>query len=741
MHCASCAANIEDRVRKIEGVKSFNVNFAVKKGFLDSDADNFPEVKKEIEKLGYGVEDEDMDEMHMHHKEKSGGESHGEGHEHHGDDIKTALDKFIWSVIAGIPAIVLVMGGMFGATFPRFVLKYEGWIQLVSATLVVLISFAIWKNGLKRLLALTPNMDSLVFIGTGAAYFYSLYIHFSVLIKGAGSMMMYFESVAIILIFINLGEYLEALTVGKTGEAIKKLLNLKPREATVIRDGKEIKLSAEEIIIGDIVAVYPGDSVPVDGEIIEGDTSIDEKMISGESIPVEKKTGDFVIGGTINKQGFFKFRAERVGKDTVLSKIIKVVEESLGSKTPLQLLADKVSLYFVPAVIGIAIVTFIIWLMVTGSVAQSLTSMVAVLIIACPCALGLATPTAVIMGSGLLANKGILIKNARAMELASKANIIVFDKTGTLTNGIPEVTDIKVFANMSSEEFLSLAGSVSKKSKHPLSESIVRFAEKNNTSFVDFEKFEQIFGKGVKGIISGEEINVGNRALLGAISKEENEAALIEEGDGKTVVFVGSNKRGILGIISIRDELKTNSAKVVSLLKKAGKRTVMLTGDNSRVAEAINRDLGMDEIAAEITPEGKMEKIKEFQNRGQIVMMIGDGVNDAPALALSNIGVAVGSGSDIAIESGDVILIKNDPLDILELIDISRFTVLKIKQGLFWAFIYNVVGIPLAAGILYPIWGITLNPVIAALAMAFSSVSVVLNALSMKFYRSAMTSK
>lgn len=737
MHCASCAANIEDKVRKIEGVKSFNVNFAVKKGFLESDADNFPEVKKEIEKLGYGAEEDDQ-EHHDHHKMESGS---SEGHEHHSDDSKSTLKKFIWSVVAGIPVIALVMGGMLGATFPRVILKYEGWIQLVSATLVVLISFAIWKNGFKRLAALTPNMDSLVFIGTGAAYFYSLYIHLSVLINGGGSMMMYFESVAIILIFINLGEYLEALTVGKTGEAIKKLLNLKPKEAKVIRDGKETTISAEEILIGDIVAVYPGDSVPVDGEIIEGNTSIDEKMISGESIPVEKNIGDIVIGGTINKQGFFKFKAERVGKDTVLSKIIKVVEESLGSKTPLQLLADKVSLYFVPTVIGIAIVTFIIWLIITGSVAQSLTSMVAVLIIACPCALGLATPTAVIMGSGLLANRGILIKNARAMELASKANTIVFDKTGTLTNGIPEVTDIKVFANISSEEFLSLAGSVSKKSKHPLSESIVRFAEKNNTPFVDFEKFEQIFGKGVKGIISGEEINIGNRALLGTINKEENEAALIEEGNGKTVVFVGSNKRGILGIISIRDELKTNSARLVSLLKKAGKRTVMLTGDNSLVAEAINRDLGMDEIAAEITPEGKMEKIKQLQNKGQIVMMVGDGVNDAPALALSNIGVAVGSGSDIAIESGDVILIKNDPLDILELIDISRFTVLKIKQGLFWAFIYNVVGIPVAAGILYPIWGFTLNPAIAALAMALSSVSVVLNALSMRFYHSSMTSK
>ncbi len=723
MHCASCAANIENKVRKIDGVKEFNVNFAVKQGFLEADKEIFTEVRSAIESLGYDVSDDE-------------GDGQKENSQHEGD-IKQALRKTILSFVFGLPVIILVMGDMLGFSFPRFVMKYEGWIQLVSATLVIISSFSIWKNGLKRLIAKTPNMDSLVFIGTAAAYFYSLFIHFSVIIKGGGDMMMYFETAAIILIFINLGEYLESVTVGRTGEAIKKLLNLAPKEAIIIRDEKEIKVLVKDILIGDVVAVYPGDVVPVDGKIIEGNSSIDEKMISGESIPVEKEIGDFVIGGTINKQGFFKFKAERIGKDTVLSKIIRVVEESLGSKTPLQLLADKVSLYFVPIVILIALFSALTWFVFTGDGESSLKALVAVLIIACPCALGLATPTSVMMGSGLLANRGILIKTARALELAQKADVIVFDKTGTLTNGIPEVTDINIFGSMSEKEFLNLVGSVSKKSKHPLSESIVRYAEKKEITLSEVNKFEQIFGKGVRGNISDEEVSIGNRSLVTNIGEKENNIALLEENDGKTVVFVSTDKKGLIGIISIRDELKINSIRLISLLKESGKKTVMLTGDNNRVAEAINKDLKVDEFVAEITPVGKMDKIREFQNDGKVVMMIGDGVNDAPALALSDIGVAVGSGSDIAIESGDVILIKNDPLDVLELINISKFTVSKIKQGLFWAFIYNVIGIPVAAGILYPIWGFTLNPIIAGIAMALSSVSVVLNALSMKFYKSS----
>lgn len=736
MHCASCAANIESRVRRESGVSSFNVNFAVEKGYLEYDPEkiDFHKIHSAIVDLGYGVEEErgvtalaEEEGTHTHVGHKPTASS---------PEIKKSLRQFVLSLIFGIPSVYFAMAAVFGLPVHESLSAYGHLIQFLSATAVIAVSFSIWSSGFKKLFRLAPNMDSLIFIGTAAAYFYSIIMTF---VSGVEAMV-YFETAAIILVFINLGEYLEEVTKGKAGEAIRKLLDIRPKEAVVIRDGMEVKIPAAEIKVGDIVIVRPGAQIPTDGEIIEGSSGIDEKAITGESIPVEKSVGDPVVGGTLNGHGYFKFKATRVGGDTILAKIIRVVEEALGSKAPIQLLADLVSLYFVPAVIAIALISFFVWLTVSGSVEMALISFVSVLIIACPCALGLATPTAVMMGSGLSAKRGILVKTSRALETAGKVTVVAFDKTGTLTRGVPSVTDIIPVGGISEDEILRLAGSVEKKSEHPLSEAIVRRGEESGVSFEESDSFKVTAGRGVEGIISGEKIFVGNRAFIGGVRAESENKAEKLENEGKTVVFVSSEKRGLIGLIAIADTVKEHSREAVEMLKKDGKRTVMITGDNVRVGEAIGRQLGIDEVIAEVLPEEKMNKIRELQSGGNVVAMVGDGINDAPALAAADLGIAVSSGSDIAVESGEIILVKNDMRDVLEAIRLSRYTISKIKQGLFWAFFYNVVGIPVAAGVLYPWIGKLLSPEIAAAAMAFSSVSVVLNALSMRFYRSAKRS-
>lgn len=737
MHCASCAANIESRVRKEPGVSSFNVNFAIEKGYLEFDPEktDFHKIHAAIADLGYGTEE---DEEAPHHP---AGSEHLDIHAGHkptasSSEMGKSLRQLLLSLFFGLPSIYFAMAGVLGLPIPESLSTYSYLIQFLSATAVIATSFSIWYSGASKLMRFAPNMDSLIFVGTAAAYFYSLVMTF---ISG-GEAMVYFETAAIILVFINLGEYLEVITKGKAGEAIRKLLDLKPKEAIVVRDGKEIKIPASEIKVGDIVVVRPGAQIPTDGEIIDGSSGIDEKAITGESIPVEKGVGDPVIGGTLNGHGYFKFRATRVGGDTVLAKIIRVVEEALGSKAPIQLLADKVSLYFVPAVIVIATASLAIWLAVSGSFELALTSFVSVLIIACPCALGLATPTAVMMGSGLSAKRGILVKTSRALETAGKVTVVAFDKTGTLTKGVPSVTEVISFGDASEGEILKLAGSVEKKSEHPLSEAVVHRADELGVILEETAEFKVVAGRGVEGIVSGDKIMVGNRTFVGKTGNEAETEAEALENEGKTVVFVHSEKNGLIGLIAIADTVKEHSREAIEMLKADGKRTVMITGDNVRVGNAIGRQLGIDEVIAEVLPEEKMNKVRELQSGGNVVAMVGDGINDAPALAAADLGIAVSSGSDIAVESGEIILVKNDMRDVLEAIRLSRYTLAKIKQGLFWAFFYNVVGIPVAAGVLYPWTGKLLSPEIAAAAMAFSSVSVVLNALSMRFYRSAKRS-
>jgi Cu+-exporting ATPase len=585
-------------------------------------------------------------------------------------------------------------------------------------------------------------MDSLIFIGTATAYFYSLIVTFFSFFKKSFEAHLYYEATVLILLFISLGKYLEAITKGKTSEAIKKLIGLQPKEATIIKENVEMKISISEVKVGDIVLVRPGEKIPVDGVVIDGYSAVDEKAITGESIPVEKKVGDEVIGGTVNKTGVLKVRATRVGKETMLYQIIKIVEEALGSKAPIQLLADKVSFYFVPIVIGIAIFSLLIWLLLGKSFPFALTVFVSVLIIACPCALGLATPTAVMMGTSLAAQRGILIKSGKALEMARDVNMVIFDKTGTLTKGEPAVTDIVPFSR-SEKEILQIAASIEKNSEHPLAEAIVKKAKEENLDLFEVKNFQAIPGRGVVGEFKGKKIILGTRKLMieNQIDTSKIEEKLVSlEDQGKTTMILAENKE-IIGIVAVADTLKEYSKEAVEILHRMGKKVGIITGDNRRVANAIAKQLGIDKVLAEVLPQEKAAEIKKLQSEGNIVAMVGDGINDAPALAQADLGIALGSGTDIAMETGEIVLIKDDLRDVVLAMDLSKYTLNKIKQNLFWAFFYNVISIPIAAGVFYPFTGLLLNPAIAAAAMAFSSVSVVSNALLMKRYKPKLLEK
>ena len=759
MHCASCAANIENALKKEPGVVSINVNIANEKAYLEFEEAQIDlgKIKEAVKKIGYEFKEigEEGEEHSDHHK--IGKET----------EIKKLKRRFLSALIFGLPIIYMVMGEILGLSMPEILEKYGALIQAVLATLVILSCFNIWTSGVKSLSRLRPNMDSLIFIGTATAYFYSLAIELLIALGRIEPTFLYFESAALILIFIALGKYLEAKTKGKTSEAIKKLMGLQPKEATIIKDGQELKIKISEVKAGDIILVRPGEKIPVDGVVVDGYSGVDEKVITGESLPVEKKIGDEVIGATINKTGVLKFRATRVGKDTMLAQIIKIVEDAMGSKAPIQLLVDAVSLYFVPVVIVIAALSLIIWLALGVPLSFALTVFVAVLIIACPCALGLATPTAVMMGTGLGAQNGILIKSGKALEIAKKLTVVVFDKTGTLTKGEPAVTDIissghsdpaaageesprilrgnelgqndRSFTGVQDdkEKILQIAASIEKNSEHPLAQAIVNKAKEKNLALSEVEGFQAIPGKGISAAINNEEILLGTRKLMLENQIDptpfENQMTKLED-QGKTVMILALGGK-IIGLIAVADTLKEYSKQAVAMLQKMGKKTAILTGDNQRVGQAIAREVGIDRVLAEVLPEEKATEIKKLQEEGDIVAMVGDGINDAPALAQADLGIALGSGTDVAMETGEIVLIKDDLRDVITAIDLSAYTMKKIKQGLFWAFVYNIVGIPIAAGVLYPLTGWLLNPMIAAAAMAFSSVSVVLNALSMKRYQ------
>ena len=609
--------------------------------------------------------------------------------------------------------------------------------QIILTVPVMAIGYKFYLIGFKNLIKLSPNMDSLIAVGTSAAFLYSVFGMYKIATGDTSyAMHLYFEAAVTILTLITLGKYLEAISKGKTSEAIKKLMGLAPKTATIIREGNEIVIPIDEVVVGDIILVKPGEKLPVDGEVIEGSTAIDESMLTGESIPVEKIVGSNVIGASINKTGFIKYKATKVGRDTALSQIIKLVEDAQGSKAPIAKMADVISAYFVPIVIGLAIFSAIAWLIAGETPVFALTIFISVLVIACPCALGLATPTAIMVGTGKGAENGVLIKGGEALEITHKINTIVFDKTGTITEGKPVVTDI-VSRGKENNILLALAASAEKGSEHPLGEAIVRAAIEKNIELKSLENFNAIPGHGIEVVIENESILLGNLKLMKErsidIGELRGEADRLAN-EGKTPMFIAINN-SLEGIIAVADTVKPSSINAIKELHNMGIKVAMITGDNKKTAEAIAKQVGIDIVLSEVLPEDKANEVKKLQGKDDKVAMVGDGINDAPALAQANIGIAIGSGTDVAMESADIVLMRSDLMDVIVAIKLSKATIRNIKQNLFWAFGYNVLGIPVAMGVLHIFGGPLLNPMIAAAAMSLSSVSVLANALRLKKFK------
>lgn len=738
MTCASCAKAVERSVGKLDGVQTVDVNFATEKASISyiPEKVKLSEIKEAIKKAGY--EPRDAENKNAVDEDKIRKEK----------EVKSLWIKFIVSAVFAVPLFYIAMGQMIKEPFgplplPQIInpdinpLNF-GLIQLFLTIPIVIAGYKFYTIGTKAILSKSPNMDSLIAIGTGAALSYSLY---SLYLTFNGDMMaihnMYFESAGVIITLVLLGKFLESVAKGKTSEAIKKLMGLSPKTAIIIKDNKEIEIPIEEVEVGDVIVVKPGSKIPVDGIVVEGHTSVDESMLTGESIPVEKSVGSHVVGASINKNGTIKFKAEKVGSDTAISQIIKLVEDAQGSKAPIAKLADVISGYFVPIVFAIAVIVSIAWFISGKDIEFVLSIFIAVLVIACPCALGLATPTAIMVGTGKGAENGILIKGGEALESTHKINTIVFDKTGTITEGKPVVTDIITDGDINKDELLKIAASAEKGSEHPLGEAIVKEGEKKNLGLYNIDKFVAIPGHGIEVEIESKGILLGNKKLM-----QDRKIALrkLEEisdklaAEGKTPMYIAINNK-IAGIIAVADIVKESSAKAIMKLHDMGIEVAMITGDNKKTADAIARQVGIDKVLAEVLPQDKSSEVKKLQSEGRFVAMVGDGINDAPALAQADIGMAIGSGTDVAMESADIVLMKSDLMDVPTAIKLSRSTMRNIKENLFWAFAYNVIGIPIAAGVLYLFGGPLLNPVIAALAMAFSSTSVLLNALRLKRFK------
>jgi len=730
-----CAGVVQKALSGFAGVSNIETSYANGSATFAYDPSliKLSDLKKAVDDAGYeAIVIESGD--NAYEKEKAAKE-----HE------VTILKNKTWVAgIFSIPILYLAMAELISESLiPGFLNPSEfplrfALVQLALSIPIVIAGYRFYTVGFRNLFKLTPNMDSLIGLGTGAAYLYGIYAVYAIALGDASFVKsLYFETAGVIIGLILFGKYLEERTKGKTSESIRTLMDLAPKTATVIRNGKEQQIPLEEVLVGDTVVVRPGEKVPVDGEITSGTTSIDESMITGESLPVDKKAGDTVIGATINKSGAIQFTATKVGKDTALAQIVKLIQEAQGSKAPIARLADVISGYFVWAVIAIALLAFVLWYFVFGATFLfSLTILITVLIIACPCALGLATPTSIMVGTGLGAEKGILVKSATALEQAKKIQAIILDKTGTITNGAPVLTAAKSVTDTKDMDMLVLAASIEKNSKHPLAEAIVVYAKEQNLSLQDVDAFEEIPGHGLSGTIAGNQYFVGTRKLMdreGVTYASHLKDIEKQEDEGNTVMFF-ANKTTLLGIISVADTAKTTSQSAVKAFTELGITVYMITGDNERTAKAVARGVGITEenVFAQVLPEEKANYVKKLQARGLTVGMVGDGINDAPALTQANIGIAIGAGTDVAIESADIVLMKSDLMDAIIAVKLSRQTMRNIKQNLFFAFGYNTVGIPIAAGVLFPVSGILLSPMVAAGAMAASSISVVLNALRLK---------
>ena len=730
MSCASCANAVEKALNKNNDINA-SVNFATEKLNIEYDEKkyNFDKIRGIVESAGYGLVEDMIEDKKM---------------ELYQEKIKSLKNRLILAIIFVVPLLYISMGHMLGAVLPEFLNPKVNPLNFALAQFVLTLPIIyagrdFFLHGFKNLVRKSPTMDSLIAIGATAAVLYGIYATFRIVtVDPEAHMDLYYETAGTIITLILFGKLLEAKTKGQTSSAIKKLIGLQPKKAKIIENGAEKEVLIENLKVGDIVIVKPGEKIAVDGRIVEGATSIDESMLTGESLPVSKKVGDKVVGGSINKNGSIRFEATEIGKNTVLSQIIKLVEEAQGSKAPISRTADIVSAYFVPIVIGIAIITGIAWFLSGSGLVTALSFFIAVLVIACPCALGLATPTSIMVGTGKGAENGILIKSGEALETAHKIKTVVFDKTGTITKGKPVLTDLIAYGKYNENELLKIAVSVENDSEHPLAEAIVNKAKEKNIEIKPYEKFRAMPGYGIRATFEGKEVQIGNRKLMEnrkinvEISQKDYD---ILSNEGKTPMYISIDNE-LAGLVAVADVIKETSKEAIEKLKKMGIKTIMLTGDNEKTAKFIAKQVGIDDVISEVLPYQKSQKVKELQEKDEFVAMVGDGINDSPALAQANVGIAIGNGTDVAIESADIVLIRNDLRDVASAISLSKATITNIKENLFWALFYNVLGIPFAAGIFYAFFnGPKLDPMIAAFAMSFSSVSVLGNALRLKFFK------
>jgi Cu+-exporting ATPase len=719
MTCAACSSRIERVLNKLDGINTATVNLALETGTVEYNPSRLTpsDIIARIEKAGYGAT--------VKVEKNAGAEDFRQ------KELEKQQGKFVFSLILTIPLLWAMVSHF---SFTSFIylpdMLMNPWVQLALATPVqFFIGWQFYRGAYKALKNKSANMDVLVALGTSAAFFYSLYLSIAAIGSGAHMVELYFEASAVIITLIILGKLFEVKAKGRSSEAIKKLMGLQAKTALVLRDGKEMEIPLEEVMVGDILSVKPGEKIPVDGEILEGQSAVDESMLTGESIPVDKQIGDTVYGSTMNKNGFLKMKATKIGRETALAQIIRIVEQAQGSKAPIQRLADRISGIFVPIVVGIAILTFLVWYFIVdpGNFAGALVNLIAVLVIACPCALGLATPTSIMAGSGRSAELGILFKGGEHLEQTHRITTVVLDKTGTVTNGKPVLTDVLLVNQGEEEEILRLVGTAEKQSEHPLAQAMVDGIKEKGIKFGDSTAFEAIPGYGIEAVVQERKVVVGTRKLMKKhdIDLTNAEATIQKlESDGKTAMMVAVDG-DYKGIIAVADTIKETSAAAIKRLKDMGLEVVMMTGDNHRTAQAIADLAGVDRVIAEVLPEQKAEEIKKLQAEGKKVAMVGDGINDAPALVTADIGMAIGTGTDVAMEAADITLMRGDLNSIADAIMMSKKTIKNIKQNLFWAFAYNTIGIPIAAlGFLAP-W-------VAGAAMAFSSVSVVLNALRLQ---------